>query len=115
VRLEVLLSFVSLHFLDLKYVNRTLLFRLRLLNTCTDCSEYTFVKYIKNKAGRALDRIGSARHGTARLGSGERPRTASEPIGPRDLVLFHDTVEHDGESIIYANYNLIVTRTRYYC
>jgi hypothetical protein len=59
--------------------------------------------------------IGSARHGTARLGSGKRPRTASERNGTRDAVLFHDTMEHDGEFIIYANYNLILPRTLYYC
>jgi hypothetical protein len=59
--------------------------------------------------------IESARHSTAWLESGEHPRTASEPIGTRDPVLFHDTVEHDGEFIIYANYNLILTRTLYYC
>jgi hypothetical protein len=68
----------------------------------------------KGKAGRALDGMGSNRHGPARLGSGERPRTASEPIGTRDPMLFHDTVEHDGEFFIYANYNLILTRTLYY-
>jgi hypothetical protein len=43
------------------------------------------------------DWIGSARHGTARFGSGERPRTASEPIDTRDPVLIHDTLGHDGE------------------
>jgi hypothetical protein len=58
--------------------------------------------------------IGSARHGSARLGSGERPRTASEPIGPRDPMLFHDTVEHDGDFVVYADYNLLLTRTLHY-
>jgi hypothetical protein len=35
---------------------------------------------------RALDRIGSARHGSALLGSGERPCTALEPIGVRNQL-----------------------------
>jgi hypothetical protein len=53
------------------------------------------------KAGRALDRLGSARHG-----SSKRPRTVSEPVGKRDIVLFHGNFEHDVEFNIYVNYNL---------
>jgi hypothetical protein len=54
--------------------------------------------------------IGSAQNGTARLRSGERPRSASEPVGTRDPVSFHDTVGHDGKFIIYANYNSILNQ-----
>jgi hypothetical protein len=61
------------------------------------------------------DRLGLARHGTARLGSGERPRIASEPFGTRNPVSFHDTVEQEDKFIIYDNYNLILTRTLHYC
>jgi hypothetical protein len=37
-----------------------------------------------DKAWHTLDGIGSARLGTAWLGSGERPPTASKPVGTRD-------------------------------
>jgi hypothetical protein len=58
-----------------------------------------------SKAGHTLDRLGSCK----------RQRTASEPISTRDSVSFHNTVVQNGKFIIYANYNLILTRTLYYC
>jgi hypothetical protein len=55
------------------------------LTSCT--SVQLQVQSLELKAGRALDRIGPARHGSSRLGSGERPCTDSEPIGVRNQLL----------------------------
>jgi hypothetical protein len=50
--------------------------------------------------------------GSNRLGT-VLPLTASEPIGTRDPVSFYDTVDHDGELIIYDNSNVILATTLY--